>query len=329
MNLLRRFLGRYIPPNSTITPAQLPPRTVQSLTARRQRMTVAPRCPPGTSPQYLNGKFTGCSRLPGMGAPVGLGAAADWTNAALVAAASALSANLAANGCQPSFVQEVSDFQSAYIAAGGTIPQDSGGRSPIDGLYGTNTSNALRESDPNAPAGCIGGATGASPTGGGGGGTALSTTGSSTTLFSSMFDGSSSFFGLPSGYWVLGLAGLAIAAVIVNPKPGRAAPSRKRGKKRAKKRSKRSKSRRSKKSSRRGKKKSKRRRNPVRWRGGSAAAFYSVRSGRKQVAVFKAKTRADAFACKYAKQHPRKNIRVRRVQIATPALRRKYLAGAD
>lgn len=264
MNLLKRFLG--YAPKVGASPGLLPPRTVPTLTdLRRMRMTVAPKCPPGYSPQWLNGRFAGCSKLPsGLGAPVGLGAA-DWTNAALIAAASALSANLAANGCQPVFVQEVHDFQQAYTDAGGVLPQDSGNRSPIDGLYGNNTAAALRESDPNAPAGCVGaGAAGGAPAAGGG--TALSTTPSGqATLFSSMFDGSSSFFGLPSGYWVLGLVGLAVAAVVINPKPGRAAPRRLSRKARSKRRGKRKakRSKRGKRSARRGKKKSKRRRNPI------------------------------------------------------------------
>ena len=259
MNLLKRFLG--YAPKVEASPGLLPPRTVQTLTAaRHMRMTVAPKCPPGYSAQYLNGRFVGCSKLAGLGAPVGLGAAVDWTNQALIDAATALNDSLNANGCTQNSDPLVSAFQSAYIAAGGSIPLDSGGRSPIDGYYGNNTAAALRENFPNAVAGCVGAGYSGVPTGG----TALGpVVGSSAiinpaagTIFSSMFDGSSAFFGLASGWWVLGLVGLAVAAVVVNPKPGRAAPRRLSRKARSKRRGKRKakRSKRGKRSARRGKK---------------------------------------------------------------------------
>jgi hypothetical protein len=213
-------------------------------------MSAMHKCPPGYIPQWLNGKFLGCSRAyAGMGAAVGLGAV-DWNDQTLIDVATALNDSLNANGCTQNKDPLVSAFQAAYIAAGGTIPQDSGGRSPIDGYYGNNTAAALTENFPDAVAGCVGAGYSGAPTGGTALGPTLrlsAATAGDMTLFSSMFDGSSSFFGLASGWWILGAVALAAVTVVVNPKPGRAAPRRL------------SKKARNKRSSRRGKKKSRRR----------------------------------------------------------------------
>jgi hypothetical protein len=88
--------------------------------------------------------------------------AVDPSNPRLVAAAQALYDDLAGNGCRQASLPVVSDFQSAWIAAGGTLPQDTGGRSPIDGFYGDHTAAALRQLYPDADPGCVG------TTGGGG-----------------------------------------------------------------------------------------------------------------------------------------------------------------
>ena len=82
--------------------------------------------------------------------------AVDPSNPRLVATAQALYDYLNTNGCQQTSVPVVSDFQSAWLAAGGTLPQDTGGRSPIDGYYGANTAAALQQLFPDAVAGCVG-----------------------------------------------------------------------------------------------------------------------------------------------------------------------------
>jgi hypothetical protein len=89
--------------------------------------------------------------------------AVDPSNPRLVAAAQALYDSLNTNGCTNGFDQTTKDFQAAWIAAGGTLPQDTGGRSPIDGYYGPNTAGALRQLYPDAVAGCVGAAPGPSP----------------------------------------------------------------------------------------------------------------------------------------------------------------------
>jgi hypothetical protein len=94
--------------------------------------------------------------LPGaMGRRLGLGAV-DLTNAALLAAGQTLHDALIASGCVNGFDTNTQAFQQAWINAGGTLPNDSGGRSPIDGYYGANTAAALAQMFPDAPAGCVG-----------------------------------------------------------------------------------------------------------------------------------------------------------------------------
>jgi hypothetical protein len=74
--------------------------------------------------------------------------------------ASALMSNLNSAGCQQAFSQPVSDFQSAYNAAGGTPALT------VDGLYGALTQAALQQAinglpspigltGATAPAGCV------------------------------------------------------------------------------------------------------------------------------------------------------------------------------
>jgi hypothetical protein len=89
--------------------------------------------------------------------------AVDLTDSTLTSMAQTLNDYLNANGCQQASLQVVSDFQAAWISAGGTLPQDSGGRSPVDGYYGPNTAAALRQLYPNAVAGCVGRAPGPTP----------------------------------------------------------------------------------------------------------------------------------------------------------------------
>ena len=81
------------------------------------------------------------------------------TDASVVSAAAALNDDLSSNGCQAVSNSNVSTFQSAYNAAGGS-PQLA-----VDGLYGANTSGALQATfaaNPGAtigsytaPAGCV------------------------------------------------------------------------------------------------------------------------------------------------------------------------------
>jgi LPXTG-motif cell wall-anchored protein len=115
---------------------------------------------------FVNGAFSATALA---GVPAGMGALSDD---AAQSAAGNLMTELQSAGCQPGFSQAVQDFQSAYVSAGGQLPNDSNGASGIDGLYGANTQAALQavlDAGPNqpgqtAPVGCVG-------TGGGGGGT--------------------------------------------------------------------------------------------------------------------------------------------------------------
>jgi hypothetical protein len=114
---------------------------------------------------FVNGKFS-ATMLSGV--PAGVGALSDD---AVQSAAGSLLTELQSSGCQPGFSATVQAFQTAYIAAGGNLPNDSDGSSGADGLYGNNTQAALQavlNAGPNqppqqAPAGCVG-------TAGGGGG---------------------------------------------------------------------------------------------------------------------------------------------------------------
>jgi hypothetical protein len=104
----------------------------------------------------------------GMPYQVGMG---DLTDDAVQSAAGTLLNYLQSVGCKPGFDPTVRDFQAAYVAAGGNLPNDSNGSSGIDGLYGNNTAAALQavlDAGPNqppqtAPAGCVGVAPGAGP----------------------------------------------------------------------------------------------------------------------------------------------------------------------
>jgi hypothetical protein len=131
----------------------------------------------------------------------------DLTDSTLQSDAVVLLATLKDNGCPPNADADVQAFQSAYISAGGSLPNDSNGSSGVDGLYGANTAAALQaviNANPNnsslanetAPAGCVAAASGGS--GGGGGSTTFSTGQSASTMSL-----------LPAwGWWTLGLAGL-------------------------------------------------------------------------------------------------------------------------
>lgn len=128
---------------------------------------------------------------------VGMG---DLTDANVQGAAGTLLNYLQSTGCQAGFDPTVRDFQAAYVAAGGNLPNDSNGSSGVDGLYGNNTAAALQavlDAGPNqppqqAPAGCVGVAPGTGPVVVvPGGGTVTNTT--STTIM-----------GLPSwAFWTL------------------------------------------------------------------------------------------------------------------------------
>jgi hypothetical protein len=131
-------------------------------------------------------------------------------------AAIALLDTLQSNGCPPGFDSDVQGFQQAYVNAGGSLPNDSGGRSGIDGLYGNNTSAALQATiNANsgnaalagftAPPGCVG----AAPSGGTtpvvvvpGGSTNTTTTTTTASMFSTATP------------WLVGAALLAGAALI-------------------------------------------------------------------------------------------------------------------
>ena len=147
---------------------------------------------------YVSSRFVGAPRMVG---------AVDPSNPRLVAAAQALYDSLNANGCQQSSQSVVSDFQSAWIAAGGTLPQDSGGRSPIDGYYGANTAAALQQIYSDAIAGCVGAAPG-----GGGGATPLSVLPATNWLSLSSISTTMSLH----PWWTALFFGAVIAATYVN-----------------------------------------------------------------------------------------------------------------
>jgi len=81
------------------------------------------------------------------------------TDTAVVNAATALNDSLTSNGCQNSANSDVSNFQTAYNAAGGSQTLT------VDGLYGAHTQAALQEvmsansgstlGSYTAPAGCV------------------------------------------------------------------------------------------------------------------------------------------------------------------------------
>ncbi len=99
-------------------------------------------------------------------AGVGVGAL-NITDPTLGDTASALAQSLDTAGCQPTFQQNVADFQSAYNNAGGSPTLK------VDGLYGDKTAGALQTAV-NGPvvAGCVGQAV----SGGGGGGAVVPST---------------------------------------------------------------------------------------------------------------------------------------------------------
>jgi hypothetical protein len=131
----------------------------------------------------------------------------DLTDSTLQSDAVVLLATLKDNGCPQNADADVQAFQSTYVNAGGSLPNDSNGSSGVDGLYGANTAAALQAvinanpsnsslANETAPAGCVAAASGGS--GGGGGSTTFSTGQSASTMSL-----------LPTwGWWTLGLAGL-------------------------------------------------------------------------------------------------------------------------
>lgn len=142
----------------------------------------------------------------GLGRPAGFGALSD---AGVQAAAGALLSDLQSSGCTQGVDPTVLAFQQAYIAAGGSLPNDSDGSTGADGLYGANTQNALQavlNAGPNqppqaAPAGCVG----VAPASGGGGGTTPAVVPATTASSSS---------GMSSTTWLLIGAGVLGAGII-------------------------------------------------------------------------------------------------------------------
>lgn len=150
----------------------------------------------------------------GRGISIGMGALSDD---AVQAAAGALMTELSSSGCQQGYDATVAAFQTAFVAAGGTLPNDSNGGSGVDGLYGANTQAALQavmNAGPNqppqqAPAGCVSAAAGG---------------GTSQSAADITNNNSDSWFGLPSWMvWVLGGAvvlGGGLIAWSLMSKPG-------------------------------------------------------------------------------------------------------------
>lgn len=139
------------------------------------------------------------------------------TDSNLQNAAIALLDNLQSNGCPPGFDSDVQTFQQAYVNAGGALPNDSGGRSGIDGLYGNNTSSALQATiNANsgsaalagftAPPGCVG----VAPSGGGGGGGGATSNTSTTTTTST----ASFVSAIPGGWWTVAAVAAVGAALV-------------------------------------------------------------------------------------------------------------------
>jgi hypothetical protein len=133
-------------------------------------------------------------------------------------AAIALLDTLQSSGCPQGFDSDVQTFQQAYVNAGGVLPNDSGGRSGIDGLYGNNTSGALQATiNANsgnaalagftAPPGCVAAASGGTAPSGGGGSSSNSST--STTTSTASFVSA-----IPGGWWTVA-AVTAVGAALV------------------------------------------------------------------------------------------------------------------
>jgi hypothetical protein len=225
------------------------------------------------------GPFAGVGRalkvVTGLGRPrplalppsaIGLGAV-DTTNANLMSAAQALYDYFQTTPCSVAVIPQVRAFQQAWIDAGGTLPNDTGGRSPIDGYYGANTAAALQQMFTGAPNGCVGAASG-----GTGPAPAVNPTPSVSNAAIMGQDPISYYFadmmgGGPSLWWTLGIVGVVAVVAAANPKafkmyPGPGKRSRpKKGKKRAARPRKRSRKA-SKRRASRGGKRGKRRRNP-------------------------------------------------------------------
>jgi hypothetical protein len=140
----------------------------------------------------------------------------DLTDQQLQNDAIALLDHLQSNGCTDGFDASVQTFQQSYVSAGGALPNDSGGRSGIDGLYGKNTAAALQAvmnanpgnsalTNMTAPAGCVAAAPGGA--GGGGGNTVFNNGQSATTVSTASM--------LPTwGWFAIGAAVIAGAAMI-------------------------------------------------------------------------------------------------------------------
>ncbi len=217
--------------------------TQYGLTPRRFAGVLEPvTTPRGAGPLAGVGRALGALTAPfrtqraPQQAPLALSAglgAVDLTNADLMAAAQSLYDWLGTNGCQVAVVPAVHAFQAAWIAAGGTLPNDSGGRSPVDGYYGANTAAALQQMFNDAPAGCVG----AAPSGGGPVAVTNPTQSVSTAVLKSQDPVGMYFADLLGGgaslWWTLGIVG--IVAVVAVSKPGafKMYPGSKRGPKRA------------------------------------------------------------------------------------------------
>ena len=188
-----------------------PRRSNRALTAHR----------PTTYPRAL---LAGPPRQLGMGA-------VNLQDAALQAAAQTLYTKLQQNGCQPVYDQDVFNFQQAFVSAGGVLPQDTGGRNPEDGLYGTNTSNALRQIYPDALPGCVGAASAITGPASAAVSTALGPSNPVSVYFADVMGGGQSL------WWTLGIVGLVGIAVWADAKEKhKRRPSKRKSQRRPKRR---------------------------------------------------------------------------------------------
>jgi len=272
------------------------------------------------------------------GAPsfIGLGAV-NLTDATLLATADALYTALQTRGCINGFDQLVQNFQQAWVAAGGTLPNDSGGRSGIDGLYGTNTSNALAQIYTDALPGCVGVAAVTGPVSAAVS-TALGAANPVSAYFADVMAGGNSLWA------TLGILGL-VALGVVESKGGlhgfgkRRAAHKAKGKKRPKRRA----PRRGRRTARRGRRArgrgrrrtSKRRRNPsvIRARKDQAGTLgyevYEKYKGKFQiVAIWKRRVSAHRMARRLAAKQGMSNIKVVEVVATGHGPSRRHVDGA-
>jgi hypothetical protein len=201
--------------------------------------------------------------------PIGLGEV-DMTNLNLMSAAQALNDYLTTTGCSVAVIPQVQAFQQAWITAGGTLPNDTGGRSPVDGYYGANTAAALQLMFSGAPNGCVGAASG-----GAGAAAATNPTQSVSDATLTGQDPISYYFsdvmgGGPSLWWTLGIVGVVAVVAVAKPGAFKMYPGYRRDsgarfpkKRKAKKRAKRKSPKRGKRRAARGGKRGNRRRNPA------------------------------------------------------------------